>query len=794
MRRSGKTTAFILAGILAAAELGNVGFTAYAADITGISEESVSGEDQGESLTPGSSEGSIEVSTDEISEEITEEIPEELSGEISEEVSEEISKDGAAPAEGSYDGIYYESADADTDAMISLEGASQVQLPAGVTQEMCRASYWNDKTVASGIGSDRVLITGDEIKTLNAATLANNAANMNDIEKMAAADAEYNADSLKESLAAGTTPHATKSIYVDGQLVDKNAYYADIAEAIRNTGFTGSGRKSLYAVAVRRTTVNNIPVSAYIGYSATDSDDEKVNSALNVNEPFVIRQKATVLDEDFYWGYSDNCTGWVAAADLAVCSSTAEWLDAWKTDIGADDFIVVTQNQIRLEPSVYKPELSEVKLTFATVLKTVPEDKIPDSVAERGPWNNYVVYLPGRDEDGGYVKHIAFISQHYEVSEGYLTMTQEELMRVAFNNIGDRYGWGGMLDSMDCSMFTRNVYRCFGLRLPRNTTWQQEIPERKIDLSALGDDEKLAAISRMPSGTLLYFPGHTMIYTGTVKTDGQEMAYVISDTGSLSDSTGELNVRSMYSILLTPLSVRRSGNRGTWLHNVSAAVLPVSGSCFSRVAANITTVQPPEPENILRVPAAEGQTYASSLDTLPLETFLGSTQGIYISFANVEGSGVQELRATVIKGTKVTTKAPVTSVHYNKGVASYTKKKSTNLACVTLKKTGTVTFEMADGKSYSVNFTVESPKAREKAVKALIKAAKTDPDGTLNLDAKTLFGTSIDSGSLKIVSQKKKNGASVFGNVFTLNAKTKNSVKVRYKYLEKKYYITLTVK
>ena len=41
-----------------------------------------------------------------------------------------------------------------------------------------------------------------------------------------------------------------------------------------------------------------------------------------------------------------------------------------------EDFLVVTQNQITLEPSVSNPELSEVKLTFATVLKLVPEERI----------------------------------------------------------------------------------------------------------------------------------------------------------------------------------------------------------------------------------------------------------------------------------------------------------------------------------------------------------------------------------------------------------------------------------
>jgi hypothetical protein len=353
--------------------------------------------------------------------------------------------------------------------------------------------------------------------------------------------------------------------------------------------------------------------------------------------------------------------------DLAICANKEEWLDAWTTDVSADDFIVVTQNQINLEPSISMPELSEVKLTFSAILKTVPNDKYPESLGERGVWNNYVVYLPVRDDEGHYRKAIALISQHYEVSTGFLEMTQAEILRVAFNSLGDRYGCGGMLHSMDCSLFTRNVYRCFGLRIPRNTTWQQLIPGRTIDLSRMNDDEKLKAVSMMPAGALLYMPGHTMLYTGTAKTDDRDMAYVISDTGTLVDSTGEIAVRSMYSVILTPVSVRRKTG-ATWINNVTAAVLPISEEYMAFVKERIEEKESPDPLSGNRVPAGEGQTYASSEDTLPLETFLGSVGKLYISFYNVDEAEVSGLSATVIKGSIITSKMPVKDVHYEKGL------------------------------------------------------------------------------------------------------------------------------
>ena len=698
---------------------------------------------------------------------------------------EDVTGDRAADKENAAYALYYEAADPDKDVLTADE-AVPVQTAEGVTEEMCEAGYWSDKTTGSGIASDMQLMTKEEIINLNRKMLDEKDACMYDLENM---ELNYNADKLRDSLTAGTTT-AKKEIYADGVSVDPTAYYKEVADAIAATGYEGASRANEYAIAVKRTTINNIPVNAYIGYNANDSDDEKVNAALLVGEHFVIRQKATVFGDDFYWGYSDNCTGWVAAGDLAVCRDKDEWLDAWKIDPMGDDFIVVTQNQITLEPSVSRPELSSVKLTFSTILKSVPTEEIPESIAERGPWNNYVVYLPGRDEEGKYIKRIALISQHYEVSRGFLEMTQEEIMRVAFNNLGDRYGWGGMLDSMDCSMYTRNIYRCFGLMIPRNTTWQQAIPGRKIDLSGMSDEEKLKAMSRMSAGTLFFLPGHTMVYTGTVRRDGQDMAYVISDAGSLSDSAGETKVRSMYSVILNPLSVRRR-NGTTWVGNITAAVLPVSDGCFGLIKKNIESAGQEE-VSMNRVPAAEGQDYASTGDTLPLETFLGNTQNIFISFDKVKGSGVPELTASVVKGSKITSKVAVSAVRCDRSVASYSINKRTSLASVTLKKSGLVSFDMADGNSYDVYFTVDTPKAATAAVNKKLKEAKEAGTDKVVLTVTDLFASGIDGGSLKI--EKQKGTASVFDNRLVLDPNEKNTVRVSYVYLNKKYSMTLSVK
>ena len=448
---------------------------------------------------------------------------------------------------------------------MNAEAAAQnIQYPHGVTQEMCRADYW----IGKAHHPDEVMMTAQEIDAYNALAAQTKGTYVLDLEKVSA---QYDASALKASLTQDIlNSKKSRALFVDGSQIDNDAYFSAMSTACAETAWTGS-REILYGVCVRQTNLMAIPTNDVIGYSLTDADSEYQNSALNVNDPVVIKQICTYDGLSFYYVETDHCPGWVDAQSVALCADRAEWLDAWKTGADSKDILVVTQNRIVTELSIFEPETANVKLTIGTTLKLVPEDKIPQNLGERYAWNNYVVYLPTRDADGGYVRRQALISQHYSVSIGFLPMTQANILRTAFTCLGDRYGWGGMLDAMDCSMFTRTVYRCFGLRMPRNTTWQQLVPNTKIDLSDKTDEEKLALLQNTPAGAMLYFPGHTMIYTGFEAGTG----YVVSALGSASDSEGELNVRSIYSVAINPLTVRRrSGN--TWLRDLTAVVIPAN--------------------------------------------------------------------------------------------------------------------------------------------------------------------------------------------------------------------------
>jgi len=428
-----------------------------------------------------------------------------------------------------------------------------------VTKEMSNPNYW--KSRAQSVNKE--LMTFDEIKKLNQSIINEKETRVYDLETI---QKPLKATTVEKFESNGEL----RQLYIDGEKINQKDYIKKFEEALKTSKFpdgTERGIKVYYGVITKRADMKCWPTDDVIAYSTTDPDDETQSYALNVNEPIVIRDVCVVDGKTFYYSQGKVCSGWINSENIAICSSKEEWTNAWKIDISKKDFLVVLQDKITLESSLSQPETSDVKLMLGAILKLVPQNKIPQNMGERGPWNNYVVYLPTRDKNGKYVRKYALISEHYNISCGFLPMTQANILDIAFTCLGNRYGWGAMLGAMDCSAYTRAIYQCFGLELPRNTTWQQKTPGKVKDISKLSETEKQKYLETVPAGSLLYFTGHTMMYIGSES----GRAYVINAAGSLSNSDGVLNVRRMYSVILNPLTARR-GSGKTWLSGINSVL------------------------------------------------------------------------------------------------------------------------------------------------------------------------------------------------------------------------------
>ncbi|MDO5537111.1 MAG: SH3 domain-containing protein, partial [Desulfovibrionaceae bacterium] len=100
-----------------------------------------------------------------------------------------------------------------------------------------------------------------------------------------------------------------------------------------------------------------------------------------------------------------------------------------------------------------------------------------------------------------------------------LAMTPAAAARLGNAMMGQKYGWGGMLNLRDCSAMTRDLLTPFGIWLPRNSQAQARRGER-IPLSALPSAaarEREVLQSGVPFASLVTLKGHVVLYVGRWK-------------------------------------------------------------------------------------------------------------------------------------------------------------------------------------------------------------------------------------------------------------------------------------
>ncbi len=191
------------------------------------------------------------------------------------------------------------------------------------------------------------------------------------------------------------------------------------------------------------------------------------------------------------------------------------------------------------------------------------------------------------------------------------------------------------------------------------------------------------------------------------------------------------------------------------------------------------------------VPSIGDEKPASSADNFAPLPGEGKINKMKLDFSNVLKSDVkpEDLRMTVIKGSKLTTVAKVAeggTVTASGGVKVKVSRK-TGTATITCKDTGSATLPMEDGVTYTLNFTVDKPKA----VKTAIPVGSEPQIKTI----KELFNTGIDSGKLSAVSKKNASKATVSGdNTLVISPEGKDTIKVSYIYMNKKYKLNIKVR
>lgn len=147
-----------------------------------------------------------------------------------------------------------------------------------------------------------------------------------------------------------------------------------------------------------------------------------------------------------------------------------------------------------------------------------------------------------------FVSREAALARNAEVQPVPLPYSRANLIRTAFQYLGEPYGWGHADGTRDCSGFVSEVYAALGVVMPRNTGDQRDIPNfHATRFTAKSTHaERMQAINAALPGDLIFIPGHVMMVLG--RWNG--LTYVIHDTPGVRIANRAL---PLYGVSVTPL-------------------------------------------------------------------------------------------------------------------------------------------------------------------------------------------------------------------------------------------------
>lgn len=337
-----------------------------------------------------------------------------------------------------------------------------------------------EETYGAGL-SEKILMEESAIRRFNE-SLIGSAEYMVDVSAFDDAKA-VTAEMLRAWIEAGTLP--APCYKANGTEYSP----AEIGEIYRNRNIDGLGSFSvLRGVVTDRADLRTVPYGETVLKAAGDIYYDRIQETeLIAGMPVWILHES--LDREYYYVQAYYYRGWVLKTKIAAVSEDADW----KLITEPERFAVVTDAMLTLGGRSL-----DMGTRFAL-----------EKTTETG----YRVILPGREENGMFVREYAvipFVSAHL----GYIPFTMQNYYIQAFKYEGRMYGFGGTDGGVDCSSYACAVFRSFGLMLPRNSGQQGTIIGNARSLSGLNSGEKKDVLSSVSAPAIIYRPGHIMLWLG----------------------------------------------------------------------------------------------------------------------------------------------------------------------------------------------------------------------------------------------------------------------------------------
>ncbi|DAB40990.1 MAG TPA: glycoside hydrolase [Sulfurovum sp. UBA12169] len=279
----------------------------------------------------------------------------------------------------------------------------------------------------------------------------------------------------------------------NGKIIPPTIY----SQWLNNANMAEADSKKYKAITIRHTDVKALPTaeSFYRDPRKTGEGfpfDYNQNSTYHINVPLYISH----FSKDKKWAFVRGAYtfGWVKVNDLALVDKT--FIETFKNG----NYAMVIKDNLRL----YRNNNQETIVKLGSLFPIAKDKK------------HYLV--ASRDTKGrAHIKKVSAQDPH-TMAKKPLAFTPQNVAMLAKEFYGEPYGWGGGYECRDCSATTRDFLGAFGIFLERNSGKQAK-EGQKISIAGLHkSDKKKKIISKAePFRSLLYVPGHIVLYLGEYK-------------------------------------------------------------------------------------------------------------------------------------------------------------------------------------------------------------------------------------------------------------------------------------
>jgi len=422
----------------------------------------------------------------------------------------------------------------------------------GINEMQLSANYWVERTG----NADQVLKDQQEITGFNQSMFSTDE-HMVDLVLF---PDQMPGTEIKEKIRAISKPNKSDLYNTSAELLGPEGYQVYTA----NLGLEEipESAQIRFALVVNRSDMRAYPTdNRYYKTQENQNLDRFQENGLFPGDALAVLHVSA--DKEWSFVQSYNYAAWVRSENIAIGARQA--IRQYKN---ANRFLVITGDKVLTSFNPEVPELSELQLDMGIRVPLANPADNSNNLYGQNPYASYTVLLPLRNTAGELEIKPALIARKEDVHKGFIPFTRGNITRQAFKFLGERYGWGHSYNARDCTGFVMEIYKTFGIYMPRNTGQQGSgsFGANTRFTADSSEEEKLQALKNMDVGDLIYVPGHVLMYIGDV--DGEP--YVIHDVSVFRyiDDNGEYYEGTLNGVSVTPLIPLYGSRESTYVEQM----------------------------------------------------------------------------------------------------------------------------------------------------------------------------------------------------------------------------------